>query len=215
MLVKDRMTPNPVSISPSTSFPEAYGIVRDSDIRHLPVMDSNNKLVGILTKTDILQASPSVTTALSVFEANYLLANLHVSEIMVSPPITVADDAPLEEAARIMVENKIGCLPVMRDELMIGIVTETDIFKTFVEVLEGESASLRVTVIVKDVPGELARIAGEIAKIGGNICSVARFRTETPEDAYITFRLGGVEEELLLAMLKDKVEKIVHVCCPK
>ena len=213
MLVKDRMTPNPVSISPHTSFPDAYRVIREKKIRHLPVVNDENKLVGITTQTDMLHASPSVTTSLSVFEVNYVLANLHVSEVMSSPPITVPEDAPIEEAARLMVEKKISCLPVMRNDLMVGIITETDIFKAFVEVLEGECASLRVTVKVKDVRGELARLAGEIANLGGSICSVARFRTDSPADAYITFRLDGVEEEPLLAMLKDNVEEIVHVCC--
>jgi len=178
----------------------------------LPVVDNNNKLVGITTQTDMLHVSPSITTSLSVFEVNYLLANLHVSDVMSSPVITVLEDAPLEEAARIMVEEKIGCLPVMRDDKMVGIITEIDIFETFVEILEGECASLRVTVKVKDVRGELARLAGEIAQLGGHICSVARFRTDAPDDAYITFRLEGIEEKPLLEMLNKKVEEVVHVC---
>jgi acetoin utilization protein AcuB len=213
MLVKDRMSPNPVSISPDTNFPDAYQIIREKEIRHIPVVDENNKLAGITTQADMLRASPSVTTPLSVFEMNYLLANLHISEVMSSPAITIPEGAPLEEAARIMVEKKIGCLPVMRDDALVGIITETDIFETFLEILEGECASLRVTVKVKDVRGELARLSGEIAQIGGHICSVARFRTDAPEDAFITLRLSGVEEEPLLEMLKDKVEEIVHVCC--
>jgi len=212
MLVKDRMTPNPVSISPDTNFPDAYRVIREKEIRHLPVVDNNNKLVGITTQTDMLHVSPSITTSLSVFEVNYLLANLHVSDVMSSPVITVLEDAPLEEAARIMVEEKIGCLPVMRDDKMVGIITEIDIFETFVEILEGECASLRVTVKVKDVRGELARLAGEIAQLGGHICSVARFRTDAPDDAYITFRLEGIEEKQLLEMLNKKVEEVVHVC---
>ena len=212
MLVKDRMISNPVYISPNTTFPEAYRVIRDKKIRHLPVLNEDNKLVGVTTLTDMLHVTPSITTSLSEFEANYVLANLHVSEVMSSPPITVFEDAPLEEAARMMVENKIGCLPVMRDNLMVGIITETDIFKSFLEVLEGEGASLRITVKVKDVKGELARLAGEIAQLGGNICSMARFRTGSPDDAFITFRLDGVEKASILETLKGKVEEIVHVC---
>jgi len=212
MLVKDRMISNPVHISPDTTFPEAYRVIREKGIRHVPVVDEHNKLVGITTLTDMLHVSPSITTSLSVFEANYVLANLHVSEVMSSPPITVPEDVPIEEAARIMVEKKIGCLPVMRNDQMVGIITETDIFKSFLEVLEGECASLRITVKVKDVRGELARLAGEIALLGGNICSVAQFRTESPDNVFITFRLEGVEEPPILESLKDKVEEIVHVC---
>ena len=213
MLVKDRMTPNPVTITPDTSFPDAFRIIREKRIRHLPVVDKKGKLVGIVAQTDLLHASPSAATTLSVFEINYLLANLHVREVMSSPPITVSEDAPLEEAARVMVENKIGCLPVMRDGVLIGMITETDIFETFVEVLGGREASLRVTVLVPDVQGELARVAGLIAGLGGNICSVARFESEDPEQCYITFRLEGVDENILIPALETEVEAVVHVCC--
>jgi len=213
MLVRDRMTPNPVTIGPSTTFPEAFRILREKRIRHLPVVDKKGKLIGVVALTDMLHASPSAATTLSVFEMNYLLANLHVQEVMTSPPITVPEDAPLEEAARIMVEKKIGCLPVMRDGELRGLITETDIFATFVEILGGEEASLRVTVRVRDVRGELARLSGLIAGMGGNICSVARFRGEDPAHCYITFRLDGVEEEALIPALRASVEEVVHVCC--
>jgi acetoin utilization protein AcuB len=187
--------------------------MRERRIRHLPVVDDGRKLIGIVTQTDLLHASPSAATTLSVFEMSYLLANLHVQEVMSSPPITVAEDAPLEEAARLMVEKKIGCLPVMRDGDLVGMITETDIFETFVEVLGGEEATLRVTVRVLDVRGELARLAGIIAGQGGNICSVARFRGEDPEHCYITFRLEGVDEEVLVPALEETVEEVTHVCC--
>lgn len=213
MLVKDRMTSDLVTINPTTSFPEGFRIMSERKIRHLPVVDDRGTLIGIVTQTDLLHASPSAATALSVFEMSYLLANLHVQEVMSSPPITVSEDAPLEEAARLMVEKKIGCLPVMRDGDLVGMITETDIFETFVEVLGGGDASLRVTVRVPDVRGELARLAGVVAGQGGNICSVARFQGEDPEHCYITFRLEGVDEEVLVPALEDTVEEVTHVCC--
>ncbi|MGB2896169.1 MAG: CBS and ACT domain-containing protein [Anaerolineales bacterium] len=213
MLVKDRMTPDLITITVDTSFPDAFRIMREKGIRHLPVMDKKGNLVGIVSQTDLLHASPSKATALSMFELNYLLANLHVSEVMSSPPITVLEESPLEEAARVMVGKKIGCLPVMREGTMVGMITETDIFKVFVEVLGGEEASLRVTVRVPDVRGELARVARVIAGLGGNICSVVRFRGEDPKHCYITLRLEGVEEEVLAPALKAEVEDVVHICC--
>jgi len=213
MLVKDRMTPNPITITPDTPFSEAFRHIREKGIRHLPVLDHNEKLIGIVAQADLLHASPSTEKTLSIFEVNYLLANMHIREVMSSPPITVSEDAPLEEAARVMVEKKIGCLPVMREGTLVGMITETDIFETFVEVLGGEEASLRVTVRVPDVRGELAKVAGVIAKLGGNICSVARFRGEVPEHCYITFRLEGVDEDVLVPALMDEVEEVVHICC--
>jgi acetoin utilization protein AcuB len=213
MLVRDRMTSDPTTITPVTSFPEGFRIMRERGIRHLPVVDDGGVLIGIVTQTDLLHASPSAATTLSIFEMSYLLANLHVREVMSSPPVTVSEDAPLEEAARLMVEKKIGCLPVMRDGELVGLITETDIFEVFVEILGGEEASLRVTVRVLDVRGELARLAGVIAQLGGNICSVARFRGEDPEHCFITFRLEGVDEQVVVPALKDVVEEVTHVCC--
>jgi acetoin utilization protein AcuB len=212
MLVRDRMTSSPITITPDTSFPEAFRVLRENRIRHLPVVEKE-KLIGVVAQTDLLHASPSPATSLSVFEINYLLANLHVREVMSSPAVTVPDDAPLEEVARVLIDKKIGCVPVMRDGTMVGLITETDIFEAFVEILGGEEASLRVTVRVPDVRGELARLAGVIAGLGGNICSVARFRGEDPAHCYITIRLEGVEEEVLVPALKAEVEEVVHVCC--
>lgn len=213
MLVRDRMTLDPVTVTPDTSFPEAFQLIRERRIRHLPVVDEGGKLLGVVARTDLLHASPSSATTLSVFEMSFLLANLHVREVMSSPPVTVAEDAPLEEAARVMVEKKIGCLPVMRDGELVGLITETDIFEVFVEILGGEEASLRVTVRVADVRGELARLAGVIARLGGNICSVALFRGEDPGHVFLTFRLEGVEEGVLVPALEAEVEEVVHVCC--
>ena len=212
MLVKDRMTLDPMTVTPDTAFPDAFRLIREKRIRHLPVVDREGKVLGIVTEADLLRASPSSASSLSIYEMNYLLANLRIREVMSSPPITVPEDYPLEEAARTMVENRIGCLLVMRDDDLVGVITETDIFKVFVEVLGGKEASLRITLRVPDVPGELARLAGVIADLGGNLCSVAAFRGEDPEHVYLTFRLEGVDEEVLIPALEEMGEEVAHVC---
>lgn len=213
MLVKDRMTPNPVTITPDVPFPEAFRIIHERNFRHLPVVDDKGKLIGVVAQADLLHASPSSASSLSIYEMNYLLANLSIRELMSSPPVTVPEDAPLEEAAKVMVEKKIGCLPVMRDGDLVGVITETDIFEAFVEILGCKEASLRVTLRVRDVRGELARLTGMIARLGGNICSVARFQAEEAEHCYLTFRLEGVEKEVLLPTFRDEGEEVIHICC--
>ena len=213
MLVRHRMTHEPITVSPETSFPDAFRTIREEGIRYLPVVGKKGKLVGIVTQTDLLQASPSSATTLTVFEMNYLLAHLQVSEVM-SSPITVSEDDPLEEAARIMVENKIGCLPVMRNGELVGIITETDIFKAFVETLGAGEAVLRLMLRVPNVPGELARMTAVIADLGGNLRSVASFHGEDPEHVYIILRLDGVDEDVLLPALEEMGEEVVHACRP-
>lgn len=212
MLVKDRMTPNPITITPDTTFPDAFRIIREKGIRYLPVVNKRGKLIGIVTQTDLLHASPSSATTLSVFEVNYLLARLTVEEVM-QTPITVPEDAPIESAARVMVENGISCLPVMRDGDLVGIITETDIFKAFQEILGSGENVLRITLRMPDVPGELARMTGVIADLGGNLHSVAAFYGADREFVYITFRLDGVDQEVLLPALEEMGEQVVHVCC--
>jgi acetoin utilization protein AcuB len=199
-------------IGPEASHPDALRILHKEKFSYLPVVDKAGKLIGILTETDLLHAAPSSATSLSIYEMNYLLSNLKVREVMSSPPITVPEDAPIEEAARLMIEKEIGCLPVMRGETLAGIITETDIFKTFVEILGGGHAVLRLTLRSPDKPGELARLTGVIAKLGGNIHSVASFRSEDQQHVYFVFRIDGVDEKALIPALKEMGEQVVHTC---
>ncbi|MBN1887148.1 MAG: CBS domain-containing protein [Thermoflexales bacterium] len=212
MLVKDRMTPQPITIAPDASVAEAFRLIRENKVSYLPVIDKKDKLVGIVTQMDLQRASPSLATTLSIFEANYLLANLKVREVMSSPPITVSEETPIEEAAWVMVKHEIGCLPVMRGEQVVGVITETDIFKAFVQILGGGQAVLRITLRAPDVPGELAHMTGLIAHLGGNLCAVVSFRDGDPGYVYFTFRLEGVSEDVLIPALKEMGAEIVHVC---
>ncbi|MFL7794516.1 MAG: CBS and ACT domain-containing protein [Anaerolineae bacterium] len=212
MLVKHRMTPDPITITPDTKVPDALKLTREKGINYLPVMGKRNRLVGIVSRGDLMQAAPSKATTLSVFEANYLLAHLEVQEIM-NEPITVSEDTPVEDAARLMVQKEIGCLPVMRGKDLVGIVTETDIFKAFVEILGGGDPVLRVTLRSPDRPGELARLTGVIADLGGNLHSVASFKGEDPQHVYFTFRLEGVDEKTLVPALEKMGEAVVNVVC--
>ncbi len=211
MLVKDRMTPNPKTITPDASHPEALRMLHKEKFSYLPVIDKSGKVIGMVTETDLLHAAPSSATSLSIYEMNYLLANLKIQDVMSSPAVTVTEDAPLEEAARIMIEKDIGCLPVMNGDKLVGVITETDIFKALVEVLGGGDNILRVTLRSPNVPGELARLTGVIAGLGGNLHSIVAFHGEDPEHVYFTFRLDGVEEKQLVPALKAAGEQVIHV----
>ncbi|HQJ51644.1 MAG TPA: CBS domain-containing protein, partial [Anaerolineae bacterium] len=120
MLVRERMTHNPITIKDDTSLDDALRIMRENKVRRLPILDASGKLVGIVSEKDLLYASPSPATSLSVWEIHGLLSRIRVSELMTKNVITVCEDCPIEEAARIMVDNKIGGLPVMRGNTMVG-----------------------------------------------------------------------------------------------
>lgn len=136
MLVYEAMSHNPITIAQDTPIQQAIMVMRDEKVRRLPVLNEKNELVGIVSEKDLLYASPSPASSLDIYELHYLITKITVREVMTRDAITVSEHTPLEEAARIMVENKIGGLPVIRAGKLVGIVTESDLFKVFIEMLE-------------------------------------------------------------------------------
>lgn len=130
--VRDWMTPNPITIVPKTTLPDAHKLMKESNIRRLPVVD-HGRLAGIVTLGDVREAQPSDATSLSIFELNYLLSKLTVDQIMTREPLTIAPEATIREAARLMLDHKIGGLPVMAQERLVGIITESDIFRVLAQ----------------------------------------------------------------------------------
>lgn len=132
-LVQDWMTKDIISVTPETALPEAHQIMMNEEIRRLPVVDANHKLLGIITLGDVRGAQPSPATSLSIWELNYLLSNLKIKEIMTPDPITLNVKATIGEAARTMLEHRISGLPVVDDKgMLVGIITESDIFSMVV-----------------------------------------------------------------------------------
>jgi acetoin utilization protein AcuB len=204
MQVKDRMIPDPVAVTEETSFEDALHLMKEKNIRRLPVASKDGHLVGIVADKDLSSASPSAATSLSVYEMHYLLFKLKVKDVMTKRVVTVGDDCPIEEAARIMVDHKIGCLPIVKDGRLAGIITETDIFKTFVEILGGRIKGLRLTLDVTEGKGVLAVIANEIVRHNGNIISLATFFCKDASERIITVRVTDTPTEPLLAGLEGK-----------
>jgi acetoin utilization protein AcuB len=203
MLVGERMTKRPITVTEETSLPEALELLRQEKIRRLPVLDKHGKLVGIVTELDLLRASPSPATTLSIYEMPYLLSKVKMRNIMTRNVITVTEDTPIEEAARIMADHKIGGLPVMRDDKLVGIITETDIFKLMLELFSARQSGIRVTLSVPDEKGILARVTGKIAEIGGNILSLGTAMGEDPSTSVLILRVADVSEEALVEALNS------------
>lgn len=189
MLVKDRMTLNPITAQPDTTHKQATELMREHNVHHLPIMDKNGKLVGIIVEADLLSAQPSPATTLSIYEIHSLLSKLQLKQIMQHPVRVVSPDCPLEEAARIMLNERIGCLPVMEHDQLVGIITDTDIFHTLVAILGGGEEGARFTLRLEDKPGILAKIAQAVADAGGNILSVTTWHDAN--SAYLTIKERG------------------------
>ncbi len=208
MRVKRRMTPNPVTVPPEATHREAVDLMRRNNIRRLPVVNKAGKLVGIVTQSDILSNTPSPATTLSVYEIYTLLDQLTVQQFMSSPVYAVDEECGLATAARFMVEKKFSALPVVRGQELVGIITETDIFKAFLEALGGGLPGARFDIRVPDTKGMLAQVAQAVADVNANIVSVTEFRGDDPEHAVLSIKERGADLDALQQKLRqiDSVE---------
>jgi acetoin utilization protein AcuB len=197
------MSRNPITITDDTPITEALRVMRENDVRRLPVLDHDGTMVGIVSDQDLLYASPSPATSLSVYEMHYMLSQLLVSELMSTDVITVSPDTPVEEAARIMADHKIGGLPVMENGALVGIITETDVFTVLLEMLGARQMGLRLTLGIPERKGEMARITTAIAQLGGNILALGTFLGDDPTTGVVTVKVEDVPADQLEAAMHE------------
>jgi len=210
MLVRDRMSAPAQTIRQDTPFQDAVKLMREKGYRRLPVVNSRNELIGIVSERDLLHAAPSPATSLSIWEMNYLLWKLKIEELMTRKVISVSPDTPIEEAAHLMVANKIGGLPVVDDQNhVVGVITETDVFKTFTEMLGSGESGLRITLEVPAGSGTLAKVAQTIADLGGNIMSVGSMDSESTPHRHLLIKVRGVSKEELIKALEGIGDHVV------
>ena len=192
MIIKSVMSKDPICISADASLTDAMALMTKHKISKLPVIDKNKDLVGIITKNDLSKASPSDATTLDMFEISYLLTKINVSKIMTKNVISVREDEVVEECARIMVDNQIGCIPIVKDKILIGIVTESDLFHLFTDMFGARQSGVRATLEMQDKPGSIASLAKEIAEINGNIISLVTRDCSDKENRKLTVKVTDV-----------------------
>jgi acetoin utilization protein AcuB len=210
MNVGKRMSSPVLSASPDLSVPDALAMMTKEKIRHMPVIEKG-KLVGIVTKSDLLNASPSKATSLSVWEINYLINKIKVCDVMTKKVLTTTEDSTIEEAARVMSDHKISCLPVMRGKEVVGIITETNLFKIFLELLGARQKGVRISAEMTNKPGELAHLSQAIYKAGGNIIALGTFAGETATTTSITIKVAGITEKALKKLVEPLVRKLLDI----
>jgi acetoin utilization protein AcuB len=207
--MREKIQKNPVTISQEASFYEARNLIHEKGIRHLPVVDKNNALVGIVTDRDIREAAPSDATLLSVQELNYLLGKLKVSSFMTPKAklITISPDTLIEEAVQLMHDNKIGCLPVVEGGKLYGIFTETDALDHLVDIFGFKQKGTRLTIALEDKPGSLLGILEVFKKHNLSVISIVtpsflvegkritaiRIRTEEYKDVVADLEKAGYD----------------------
>ena len=207
MFVSERMSHPVISITPDTPIHDAEVLFKKEHISRAPVM-KDGKLLGIVSECDLLNASPSSVTSLSVWELNYLLSKVTVKQVMTKKVKTIDVDTPIEEAARIMADTKIGGLPVIRDGAVVGIITETDLFKAFLEFMGARQKALRVTAIIENKPGQLAKITKAITEAGGDFIALGIFSGPDAATSILTFKVSGVKKDALRGIVAKLVKKV-------
>jgi acetoin utilization protein AcuB len=210
MFVRNRMSSPAVAIPPDTSFQDALKLMSDHRFRRLPVVNKKGKLVGIVSERDLLHASPSPATSLSFWEITYLLSKIHIREIMTKEVITTTPDTPIEDAARLMADNKIGGLPVVdKRNRVVGVVTETDIFKTFVEMFAGGHSGLRLTLEIPERKDVLLDLSKAIHALGGSIVSVGSFYGDVSGERGLVVKVKDARKGQLVDTLEALGDHVV------
>ena len=211
MLVGERMSSPVITIHLEMPMQDALNLMHQEHVRRFPVVNKRGNLVGIVSERDLLHASPSDATSLSIWEINYLLSKIIVKDIMTRDVITICEDTPLEDAARIMADNKIGGLPILREGTLVGIITETDLFKIFLELLGAREQGVRVAALVPNVPGELAQLTEAVFNIGGNIVAMGTFLGDSSENREVCLKVADVNAVDLERAIEPFAERVIDI----
>jgi acetoin utilization protein AcuB len=205
------MTSPVLTIAPDVPIQDALARMHADKVRRYPVIDKHGKLIGIVTEADLLNAKPSDASTLSVFEISYLLSKITVERVMAANVITTTEDCPIEEAARIMADNEISSLPIMRGKSLVGMITETDLFHILLEMMGGRTSGIRLTVEVLNKRGKLFELVGIINRLGGDILGVAAVLGTRAETRIFTIKVEGIKLEELRDAVKPAVEQVIDI----
>lgn len=211
MLVRNRMTTEVITLNPDQTLLKAMSLIQQKRIRHLPVVQEG-KVVGMVTERDVRRAGASDSSSLSVFELNYLMDQIKVSSFMSKKVITVSPDEPIEAAAKLIYDHKIGALPVVEENHLVGLITKSDILETFIEVLGINKPSVRVELELENRLGALADTTKIIRELGLYLVSLVTLPEEEGQKTRGTvIRVSPTDEKKLKDFLRNAGSPIISV----
>ena len=215
MLVKDWMTTDPITVGPETSVMKASQLMKENNIRRLPVVDEDNKIVGIVSDRDLKEASPSKATTLDVHELYYLLSELKVKDIMTRKVITITPKTTVEKAAVIMLERKVTGLPVVNEQdAIIGILSQGDVFRVLTTITGIYRGGTVFSFLLEDRPGSIKDVADVIRKHGARMASILSSYELCEEGTRnVSIRISDMAPDKL-AGLREELEReftVLHV----
>jgi len=211
MFVRDRMSSPAVTITPNTTLQDALNLMHEHRFRRLPVVDEKGRLVGIVSERDLLYASPPPAALLNGLELNHVLSKLQIEEVMTQDVITTTPDAFIEDVARLMVENKIGGLPIVdEDNYVVGVITETDVFRAFIEMYRAGHSGLYLILKVRDRERVMAELSKAVFGLGGNILSISSFCDETTGDYRLVIKGHDIDKDQVVATLESFGDHVIE-----
>jgi acetoin utilization protein AcuB len=211
MFVGDRMSHPVITIAPGTTLNDAWHLMNREHVSRLPVVDNHGHMLGIVSLKELLRYMPSEATTLDVYEIKGAMNRIKIDRIMTRKVITITANTPIEEAARIMVDNEIGGIPVVEGDSLVGIITETDLFKTFLEVMGAREPGIRLSVGLKKEPGQMAKLTQALFAAGANILSIGTFQGHSSSIGEITLKVDGIEKDALVTLVTPLVEQVLDV----
>jgi acetoin utilization protein AcuB len=203
MLVRDRMTPDPICGTPDMPVTDIQEMMREKRFRHLPIIDEAGNLSGLVTQRSLLRALPSDVTGFSRFEISYILGKITAKDVMTKHVITIGEDVAIEEAARIMADHKIGCLPVCSGDKMVGIITDNDLFAIMVDLMGGRRTGIRMTILQPDRAGEMARLTTAIAHEDGFLSVILGYPGKEAKTWISVCKVNNLPVEKLTAIIEN------------
>ncbi len=210
MNVGRRMSHPVITVHPDLQITKAHELMAHEKISQVPVV-KDGRLVGIVSKNDILKAYPSSVTTLAVWEIAALLEKIKVKDVMIKAVKTVQEDALIEKAARIMVDNVISSLPVMRGKELVGIITQTDLFNIMLEMLGARRPGVHFSVLIPPQPGQIAKISKAIYDKGGDITALSTFEGNSSSTSMLSVKVDGIEQKDLQKLIKPMVLGLLEI----
>ena len=205
MFVRDYMTRHPLMVMPDTSIVEVQSIMSENNVRHIPVVEKGKRLVGLITRQN-LRISPIELSSLNVWEITRLLSGLRVKDVMVRgrDVITATPDTPIEEAARILVTHRIGCLPILEEGIVVGIITESDLLTQLTNLLGLQVPGWRATIRVPNRAGEFAKITAAVASKGWGIDAAGSLPAPRKPGYWdVVIKISAATRDELVAVLQQ------------
>ncbi|MGB2963345.1 MAG: CBS domain-containing protein [Anaerolineales bacterium] len=210
MFVKDRMNPDPICGYPEMAVTEAQELIVNHGVRHLPIISDNKNLVGLITRTSLRSALPADISSFSHFEVSYTLSKIKIKSVMIKKPITIQMDIPIEHAARIMADERISCLPVVEGDILVGLISDTNLFIAMTSLLGARNEGLRITIQQPDRSGIIAGLTTAIAEEGGFLAVCVGYNPEQDPDQWVSIcKVQNMEEERLVKVINNLKDTII------